>query len=259
MYRVFSDEEIKLWRDWTLGLKRGKTHGHEAAASSQAGEHHFAQLRDAGHLSAFQAVSEQRLHHWLRLAPAESAVAGAIGAGAGAALAHAAATQSVSALNERFQPWLSWSMVRVVVHLARHEFHSAAAIGSTIESIQVGRGERHTIAEWFNMVQESPNPAAVANSFMAALANEIAEKTPTGVEFQDLIKRPATILGHACEEVVPGNDGFRAVDTIQAWIDAGCPLPRVRAGRARPLSLESTFDEEEHHPLGVPIGYGRIS
>jgi hypothetical protein len=265
MYRVFSDEEIKVWRDWTLQLKckpkptaaATPVHRREAEASMHGVERHFARLQEEGHLNAFHAVSKQRLHRWLRHAnvhaPGEATAASA-------GLAYAAATQAVSTVHDdKYNSWLAWSMVRAVIHVGRDISYSLAAGGITLEPIELGKDERHTIAEWFEMVQKSANPAVAARSFMTALKREIEENTPSAARFQALITTQTNVLGDAFASNVPGNDRYKAVDTIRAWIGKGCPLPRIRIKRAKPLSLESTFDEEEHHPLGVHIGFGRIS
>ena len=58
--------------------------------------------------------------------------------------------------------------------------------------------------------------------------------------------------------VVPGNDGKPLCDTMRAWIAHGCPLPDVSKGRLKPLRLDATLDEEEHHPTGLHLGFGTV-
>jgi hypothetical protein len=67
-----------------------------------------------------------------------------------------------------------------------------------------------------------------------------------------------TPLARGFELVVPGNDGHCLHDFMTAWLENGCPLPDIPQRKLRPLRLDSTLDEEEHHPTGVAIGFGTV-
>ena len=55
-----------------------------------------------------------------------------------------------------------------------------------------------------------------------------------------------------------GNDGCRAWQTTLAWIRIGCPLPEVSDEPVKPLTLDSSMEEEERHPTGVALGFGTV-
>jgi hypothetical protein len=57
----------------------------------------------------------------------------------------------------------------------------------------------------------------------------------------------------------PGNDGRRAMRTMEAWIAAGYPLPpKVSQGPVKALGFNTSLSGEERHPTGVIMGFGTV-
>jgi hypothetical protein len=260
MYHVFSDEEIDLWRQWTVQLAHpDDAHARAAETTPHHPDAHYARLRDAGHLRPFTGlVSEHRLQHWCCLATAGDDGAATTPAPAkrgrdGAAAVPAAALR---ALDARFDKWLAWGMVRVVVHLANRYAGSPAIAGCKIATAHPASGERRTVADWLEAVRNAENPAIEASTFLEALQGG---RSAAAKGLMAEIRKKDAALGRVFQAQIPGNDGTRAVDTMEAWIGRDAPLPEVGRRRVKPLGLETTLDEEEHHPFGVAIGFGRIS
>jgi hypothetical protein len=147
-------------------------------------------------------------------------------------------------------------MVRVLTDLARREARAPTRIlGAVRLRDQITRKNR-TLRGWLDAIRTGPNPALVARSFLASVTPERTQAWRGALQAE----RPDPALAWLLDAPVRGNDGRTALETIRAWIDHGCPLPPVPPdGPVQPLALESTLDEEEHHPFGVAIGFGRIS
>jgi hypothetical protein len=165
-------------------------------------------------------------------------------------------TTALRALDARFDKWLAWGMVRVVVHLANRHAGSPAIVGCKIATAHPASGERRTVAGWLEAVRDAENPAIEASTFLESLQGG---RSPAAKALMAEIRKSDTALGRVFQAQIPGNDGTRAADTMEAWIEHDAPLPEVGRRRVKPLGLEATLDEEEHHPFGVAIGFGRIS
>jgi hypothetical protein len=259
MYRVFTEAEIKLWREWTLQLPNEKE---DCPPTEDPAEARFSQLRGDGRLDLFlSSTSAHRVRRWMTLALADSGVAATAGDD----------DRVLGILQTRFRKWIAWGMVRVLADLARRESIAPALRGMTMGA-ETNSEQALTLEKWLAAMRQSSSPAIVARSFLASLATEIGARSeswdrllqqvvPPNAEFGGASENPPDAgLGRALRAPVAGNDGFRVIDTVRAWTMAGCPLPDIpKDGRVPPLSLESTLDEEEHHPFARAIGFGRVS
>ena len=90
---------------------------------------------------------------------------------------------------------------------------------------------------------------------MPSIANS---KDGANTAFLDAIKDDSGPMGRAFEVVIAGNNGKRAFQTTSAWIENGCPLPKVSDEPAKSLSLDADLDQEEQHPTGIIFGFGTV-
>lgn len=257
MYRVFTDAEIELWRKWTLEeawiLAQLETEEAELPADLKrlnvklAKDPAFARVLSGDRLERLQQVaSPRRIALWLDVVEKH---AGANGNGSADGLVE----RKANVLDARFRAWIGWGMVRSLTHLAaqpRIELRSDPAR-------QNGSGDDRTISDWLAEIRDASNPARTARAFMETLSAEFeqhAASSPSAFMRQ----LTATPLAHGLEFVAPGNDGRCVRNIMTAWLENGRPLPDMPHGQLQPLRLDSTLDEEEHHPTGVTMGFGTV-
>jgi hypothetical protein len=270
MYRVFTDAEIELWRRWILeeawSLAEPEPDGPELTSDVKrlkaklAKDPGLTRLLSGDRLDRLHRVtSARRISLWLDLVDRHASAdpaSGANGVANGKYLtAGHAAERKMSAIDARFRAWTGWGMVRALNHVAAQSpIHVPCnGLGSNGADITDGR----TITDWLADIRDAAHPVRAARACMAALSAEFErQEDASAAAFMQRLS--TTMLAPALGLVVPGNDGRCLRDTMTAWLESGCPLPDVPHGELRPLRLDSTLDEEEHHPTGVAMGFGTV-
>ena len=250
MYSVFTQEEIQLWRDWTRELGNGApkqsvklfdrlTATDVALAKSLADD-------------LEKATSGHRIASWLKIAQEATAKARTAFPDKDQGFFSDLATKTVIS---RAKLWLGWGMVRALTHIAGQ---SPIGWGDDVLTPKSATGDRRTMAHWFAQIRSTSSPALCARTLLIALKSEFEaqqDRSPNGI-ITRLSTSAAWLM--SLDLVVPGNDGKQVRDTMAAWIAFAAPIPEVPEGRLRPLRLDATLDEEEHHPTGVPLGFGTV-
>ena len=264
MYHVFSEEEIRLWRRWTLE-EAGKLQASDTDEPSMAGDaarlHErmaadpaLANLLSGARLERLKRVaSARRIGLWLDMADKASNGSGRTNDADG--LPAIVAGRKMQMIDARLQEWLGWGMIRTLTHLAAQP--SSKLRGNGAASGNGARGEPHTMAERLVLIRDAANPTRPAHGLLRLLKEEFARQGHPAASLDD-VRLETTPLAGALDLVVPGNDGRRVRDVLGAWLETGCPLPEIADGKLRPLRFEATLDEEEHHPTGVTLGFGTV-
>jgi hypothetical protein len=260
MYHVFTEDEIKLWRDWTLEKgqpKKAKRARSDPAALTRrltkVAPDLVASLSNDMLGTWQRAASDRRIQLWVELA--ESHVAAIVEKARTANEAEPdkamLAGLAIETVKSRFTSWLGFGMVRALTYIAAQ--HRPAFDGVNLVLTDARTNEQRTIGRWLDQIREAPNPTAPACALLRALATG----EPDGWSLQRVVRE--TPLGRALNSVIPGNDGRRAKETMEAWVNAGFPVPEQPSmGRVKPMRLDSSLDEEERHPTGVVMGFGTV-
>jgi hypothetical protein len=255
MYHVFTEEEIKLWREWIRSLGQAK---HQRAPHVLLLTDRIAQidpvLVDAApdrKLATWQkGASDHRIALWAEIAAVDTAARHRVARLDGSNAAHINDVRQ--AIDDRSENWLAWSMVRTLTFIAASDPTITAQCTAKLADIQTG--EEMTIAEWFARIRMSSNPAIPACAFLRAVRH-----LPDQQKAALLTSSAAgTVIERALSSPNGSNDGKRGYDTVTAWLEAGCPLPKGVNQKIRPLRLDASLDEEETHPIGVAIGFGTV-
>lgn len=265
MYHVFTEEEINLWRRWTLeeAEKLQVSNVDDPSVGGDAGRLNekmaldpaLAHLLADGRLERLKRVaSARRIGLWLDLAHKEASN-GSSHALEADGLAATIAERKIQVIDARLQEWLGWGMIRTLTHLAAQPSFYQQPNGAA--SSNGADGGPRTMAERLALIRDAANPTRPAHSLLQLLKQEIQRQGGLPPSLND-IRLEATPLAGALDLVVPGNDGRRVRDVFGAWLESGCPLPEVADGKVRPLRFEATLDEEEHHPTGVALGFGTV-
>src|SRR5258708_8922019 len=136
MYHVFTEDEIKLWRDWTweLGEEDKKRRGHSVNALrdrlATLNSDVVASISDAQLRTWQAAAADNRIGLWLEIASLEAANKGASSQTRGA---RAGASQQqvrgvVKSINDRFTNWLRWGMIRAVTCISAQRWGAVEAL-----------------------------------------------------------------------------------------------------------------------------------
>lgn len=257
MYHVFTEEEIKLWRDWTweLGERNKKRRGPNLRALKERLStisapfvDHLAEAKLAAWLAA---ASEHRIGLWLEIACNE-----VLGRAQDQAARGAPTKAELDAIEEliqsRFKNWVGWGMIRAATYVAaRYRDHVATV---TLSLPDPNTKKNLTIPEWFDRIRAAANSARPAHDLLKSFGEELKNRR----SLMDDLFADGTPLAYAFNAGIPGNDRKRARDTMAAWLAAGCPLPQVRPGRVKPLRLDHSLNEEECHPTGLSMGFGTV-
>ena len=246
MYHVFTEEEIKLWRDWVWELgeegKTGRNHDvvvlRNQLAVINSG---LVEAVSDAQLKAWQlAAADQRIVLWVEIISQD------LGSTA------AAAPDVIKSINCRFKQWLGWAMIRAATYVAAQYRDTVKGVRFSLRDPE--SEENLTITEWFNRLNEAPNSAVPARALLQSLSEALQrDQSLAGQLFG-----PGGPLTYALQSGVPGNDGRPAVKTLAAWCAAGYPLPDVPKGRVRPLRLDASLSEQECHPTGIVMGFGTV-
>jgi hypothetical protein len=257
MYRVFTEDEIKLWRDWTLALGAGRKGAADRGVAELKDrlvtiDPNLALLTTDNELKLWrQGASDHRLSLWLEVASKDvAAMAEDERKNKRAPDMDALRLKAREKMRVRFKSWLGWCMIRGVTYIAAR--HRPVFEGSELDLADGGKPHLD-VAGWLDRIRDAPNPAELARSFLVALSERLPKQNPA-----EFLKR-ATPWAYALATTIPGNDGHRAEETLNAWIEADFPLPDiVPADRVRPLRLDTSLTEEECHPTGLSIGFGTV-
>ena len=283
MYHVFSDDEIKLWRDWTLQLgeeqeiqSRKKELKEQLRVTNsalarrldddnldrllalrrrlQAIDPDVAEELPIEQLLLWQETTENyRIALWLEVVLFEAKANGR---------KHAEKKERVpgktqrldaikSAIASRYKTWIASGMVRAVTHIAAVQ--AAPFQGLEFRLVHPVTGQLLTIDQWFELIRAAPNSAVPVSGFLVSLQARLQKERGL---FDELFggHKP---LAEAFRAGIPGNDGCPAIRTLEAWMAAGYPPPDgVPRGRVRALRLDSSHEERERHPTGVTMGFG---
>jgi len=244
MYHVFTEDEIRLWRDWVWELgeepderRRGlrALRNRLAAINSD-----FIKTVSDDQLRMWQrAAADYRIALWVEIASAKAAAPDALG-------------EVSKVIKDRFDNWLGWSMIRGATYIASE--YREAVKGLDIRLPDPADGRELTIAEWFERIREARNSAFPARAMLKALG----ERLHSDGELPNKWFNPDGPLFYAFDSGIPGNDGRKARTTLRAWFDAGFPLPEVPKGWVKPLRMDASLNEEECHPTGVAMGFGTV-
>ena len=158
----------------------------------------------------------------------------------------------VKSINDRFRNWLGWGMIRAVTYIAAQRWGAVEAL--EFELFDPETKQELAVSTWFDRIRAAPNSAPPACAMLHSLGNALRTQ-PGLLKAQFAARRP---LAYAFDNAVPGNDGRTARSTLNAWLDAGCPLPKVPVGQVKPLRLEASLSEQEAHPTGVVMGFGTV-
>jgi hypothetical protein len=258
MYHVFTEDEIKLWRDWILqlggesGRPRKKPPAGGVAASDDADDARERADKAAALRSRLEAIdpilvpqlSDKALEGWQQAAADHR-----LALWTEIALSEADVRAKKALINARLEAWLGWGMIRAVTYIAAQ--HGKAFEHSRF-SLRFAANENLMMSEWCDRIRAEPNSSVLARAFLRALEKELRKHNGEPERVFD------TVLMRAFDSAVPGNDGRRAWDTLEAWIAAGYPLPKPDGRRVKPLRLDATLSEEECHPTGVTMGFGTV-
>jgi len=144
-------------------------------------------------------------------------------------------------------------MIRAVTHIAGQNW-----IDLGNDRLIDATGQSRTSIHWLAQIRDAANPAEAAREFLVTLKTEFEKqqnRSPAAI-ITGLNASP--LWTQALDLVVPGNDGRQVRDTMHVWMANGFPLPEMPEGRLKPLRLDATLDEEEHHPTGVALGFGTV-
>lgn len=269
MYHVFTEPEIKLWHDWAREEAATLLEEENADAAPVRNEARRLQDTLSGRVGLVRALGEPRLA-WIRRAVAarrfvlwidEADKQTAMAAGEGASDRAArrrdpGADGRVAAwIGARFEAWLGWSIIRSLTHLAAQPWLASRAANGDGER---AAGALQVLVDGVAQVRQASTPAQAGGEVLARLKAVIVKDGALSDSEAWLAEASGTPFASALELVAPGNDGRRIRELLAVWVEAGSPLPNVPDGGFRPLRLEATLDEEEHHPTGVALGFGTV-
>jgi hypothetical protein len=285
MYHVFSEDEIKLWRDWTLQLGEEqriqsgrKALREQLKATSpdlarglgdedldrllalknrlQIIAPDLAEELPTGQLLRWQqAAKDYRIALWLELAahqPRSQTKKTPLRSERGPAKRQRL-DNAIRSIDSRYRDWLASGMVRAVTHIAA--LHTTAFHGLEFRLLHPVTGQNLTIDQWFEQIRAAPTSTVPATAFLVSLEERLRKNSRL---FSELFvgEKP---LAFAFRAGIPGNDGCRAIRTLKAWIAADYPPPKgVPTGSVRALRIDSSHSEQERHPTGVTMGFGTV-
>jgi hypothetical protein len=256
MYHVFNEEEIKLWRDWIIELGQpGRERRLEDAPTLRdriaSIDPALVEVATDAQLATWQrAASDRRVALWVEI---ESKKASARYNGPRLDGTRREQIEEIQAsINGRYTTWLGWSMVRALIFTATQ--HSGAFADLDFKLSGPGAPDPLSIEQWMERIRASSNPSVPAQYLLQAFS---ALPEAQKAVLMAMLDSPAA-RDRALGTRIPGNDGSRGLDTMNAWVQAGCPVPKVSNSKVRPLRLESTLTEEETHPVGFAIGFGTV-
>ncbi|MCA1458772.1 LodA/GoxA family CTQ-dependent oxidase [Bradyrhizobium sp. BRP22] len=252
MYHVFTEDEIQLWRDWTIELAQEKRWGSSLQSLrerlSKLNPLFAAHVTDAELETWQRAAVDHRVGLWLELASKE--VLGTVQASESVPTAEELKAISDS-IHSRFTNWVGWGMIRAVTHVA-------ALNRKQLEGVELSLPDAHgkplTLSEWLDRICSAANSAGPARDMLQSLGRELTRRRTLANELFGADTR----LGFAFNSCIPGNDGRRGLETMEAWLAVDCPLPNVPRGRVKPLRLDASLNEEECHPTGLIMGFGTV-
>jgi hypothetical protein len=256
MYHVFTDEEIKLWRDWTWELGQQEKQLPALLALRERLEvlnpDITRRLSDDDLIRWQVGASDYRIGLWVELAATEtrSAAKRARTTKQRASDKRQPADPAKDYIEGRLKDWVGSGMIRAVTYIAAQ--FPTAFDGYELRVPDPTDGEDLTVDEWFDRIRKAPNSAFPAHEFLTQLGKMLRARAGLLKELFD----GDTPLACAFQSGIPGNDGRRARDTMEAWVKTAYWLPKIAEGRVKALRLDASLDEEEHHPTGVMMGFG---
>ena len=157
-------------------------------------------------------------------------------------------------LDSRFKDWLAHCMIRAVTFVAAE--YRTTFDGDELSLPNPETNENLTIGTWLDQIRDAPNSAGAARAFLVALCASLQNQ---GGEFERAFGKETPFACALRTGTPPGNDGRRAMRTMEAWIAAGYPLTdKVSQGRVKALGFNTSLSGEERHPTGVIMGFGTV-
>lgn len=256
MYHVFTEDEIKLWRDWIRSL--GGDADERRADRLPALKGRIAKIDPAlvevatdAQLTTWQsAASDHRIALWTAIASKRTAMKNKLSRVDVASTEQRADVQS--SIHDRYKTWLGWGMIRTLTFVAAQ--HRDPLGKSDVTLLDHSTGRELTIKDWLGCIRTSSNPSVPARALLESFRNLHDDRKIALMRHWG----PEVSMSRALGARIPGNDGQRGWDTLQAWYQAGCPLPEIPVGKIKPLRLDATLDEEETHPTGLAVGFGTV-
>ncbi len=270
MYHVFTEDEIKLWRDWALELTKKPDDtpaGKLRVLKERMSNLHRSVVRaipDAS-LTAWQVIaSDDRIALWVEVAIFE-VIKKAEQEGTKnktsqtrerprrstepRRLTAEQIEEAKKSIQDRYEKWLGAGVIRAVTY-------AAAQYRDVVKGLKFGVPDPDTkknvpIAVWFDRIHAAPNGSAIARDMLMSLRSVLRSKKDFDERFKD-----GTPMSYAFGAGIPGNDARRGRDTLWAWIEADFCLPEQPKGRIKALRMDSSLDEQEGHPTGFAMGFG---
>ena len=212
------------------------------------------QLPDEILLSWQQAAADYRIALWVELAPMDSPGRKRRGRRQRATDTQDTFESAKRWLDSRFKDWLAHCMIRAVTFVAAE--HRAIFDGDELSLPDPETNENLTIGTWLDQIRDAPNSAGAARAFLVALCARLQNH---GGEFERAFGKETPFACALRTGTPPGNDGRRAMRTMEAWIAAGYPLPpKVSQGPVKALGFNTSLSGEERHPTGVIMGFGTV-
>ena len=263
MYRVFSEDEIDLWRQWIEWRQPGCDIGtqleHAFFTGAEIREHldwlqkckPFRDKEDDARDEAANFIKEltgyaapSRVQCWLKKAHK-----------------HLKKTKNKDVCAKEHlmsafaEPWTGCCVVRVLNHLALQQMDSPGHDGVKLDA---PNGTSVGLRDLFNAIASSGSDIEPERRLLEALVAAgfvIPKNTKQGKLIESYLDatRP---MGRAFQRVIPGNDGHSARRTLLNWIALGCRIPEPHKCKLRACGLDVTKDEEMHHMTGLAIGMG---
>ena len=258
MYHVFTEDEIKLWRDWTLELgelRRARSDANLAALRAQleaetilispdflsddSGDvdvggmlRRLMALRDrleAINPDLAEHLKDELLLRWQQ-AVADYRIA--LWVELVSKEAPAEVNKARAGLESRLKLWLGWSMIRAVTYVAAQNWKIFE--GDIFTLPDPANRENLTLAVWFDRIRRASNSAVPARAFLHALSDELQKDDDLFAKLLD----DTSPFALAFDATIPGNDGVRARNSMRLWRQEDYPLPDVPEETVKALRLE---------------------
>ncbi|MEO1159720.1 MAG: hypothetical protein AAFW74_04575, partial [Pseudomonadota bacterium] len=159
-------------------------------------------------------------------------------------------------MQEHAMPWLGSCMVRVLNSLAMQQADSHGHDRVTLDDPDDPDGGKVSLSELFSEILDSIDHIEPERRLLRALAGSkwITSGSPDTSQFFNELLSGTRPMGRAFGSVIPGNDGFTATDTMVQWIKHKCVIPEPHPHKRRAAGLDLSEDEELHHITGMTYG-----
>jgi len=246
MFRVFTEPEIRLWRDWVhdeapsykqRGQDKPKSLDERRLDEACRTKFKFVDQIACEQLESLRkTASPGRVLLWL------DTINKAHHARNGNGASHNGDVDKASAVIVKYDTWLAWAMVRSVYHMM------------TQLRVPDRRFGQDDLVRRLLEIRSASDFSAAALQFL----QELKARFATAVNGDALSSLEVGALGQLFDASPPGCDGNTIRGLLTAWLGQGMPLPDIADKNPKALRLEATVEEEEFHPTGIALGYGAV-